>query len=60
MKIEIVLKDPRYCDGCPFLLIDSGGAEECSLKLWDYNGTTWTYSRGDAERPRKCREKYGD
>jgi hypothetical protein len=61
MKIEIVLKDPRYCDDCPCL-----GHEDicCNLGLHnidlEIDPIPDKLSKIRFIRPQTCREKYGD
>lgn len=38
MNIEIKLNDPRFCVGCPCMILgynDEGGHEKCTLAQWE-------------------------
>ena len=49
MKLEISLKDPKYCDGCPCLLTEPN--YYCNL-YWDKLDSLF--------RPQKCIEENGE
>jgi hypothetical protein len=60
MKIEIVLKDPRYCDGCPFLWFSGGFPLDCINNFKIKNMDKDSDGKWLSIRPGECIEKYGD
>jgi uncharacterized protein (UPF0248 family) len=56
MKIEIVLKDPRYCNGCP-CCDDEDVVVDCTLFE---NSVCYKNDDIPYHRLSECREKYGD
>ena len=66
MYIEVKLKDPKYCDGCPCINYDMGeGADGCNQGYWETvlhgiigNETKVTDEKGIV-RPAKCIEENG-
>jgi hypothetical protein len=64
MKIEIVLKDPKYCNGCPILETEAsvGGCRWIKNGEWlKVKETSRGFGNGyNYSRPAECRERYGD
>jgi hypothetical protein len=67
VKIEVKLKDPKYCDGCP--CIDYGGdtwESCCNLNFWDNNAClntnerVWDGNKPHYNRPAACKAAHGD
>ncbi len=61
MNLKIKLKNPKYCNGCPFL---SGLMEENSIMVsycyWDNKTLGETLNRNKIKRPERCIEENGN
>jgi len=58
MNLKIILKDPKYCEGCPCLNHDIESPEECNL---DYI-IDREVKNGEIRilRPQKCVDENGE
>lgn len=60
MKIEIKLKDPKYCDGCPCLFTHDEG-EDCGLGFGYLLDYSWNSKENEKyKRPKECIQKHGE
>jgi hypothetical protein len=66
MKLEIVFKDPKHCDGCPCQNSDLEDGLECNLGYYGcYLGVSDDYrvdanGKGHSFRPQKCIDEHGE
>lgn len=63
MKLEIVFKDPRYCDGCPCQNSDLEDGASCNLgyyEAYQHDYRVDAISEGHSFRPQKCIDEHGE
>lgn len=57
MKIEVKLVNPKYCEGCPFLRINSGFYYYCHYCDYKIRNPEFVDSH---VRPKKCIKENGE
>jgi len=63
MKIEIVLKDPQHCDGCPCQNSDLEDGMSCNLGYYDVGQDDYredAVRKWHSFRPQKCMDEHGE
>jgi len=63
MKLEIVFKDPRYCDGCPCQNSDCEDGSDCNLGYYEVGQNDYrvdAVGKWHSFRPQKCIDEHGE
>lgn len=62
MKIEIKLKDPRKCDGCPMLVGSALYQSVCRMTGKDIGWEEYDFKKNAARtsRPQECVRRWGE
>ena len=59
MIVEVLLKNPESCDGCPCMNSDCENGASCNLGFYSEGSAKYAVGSLGIERPKECKEKYG-
>jgi hypothetical protein len=59
MKVEVILKNSKFCDGCRFYHYDNGW-KDCYLGMYPIDGAFPASFGKILKRPTMCIEMYGE
>ena len=60
MNLKIILKDPKYCDGCPCKIPDRDGESLFWFCQYFKIGLEFEYDVDNIIRPQKCIDENGE